>query len=69
MSNFSYFENLNLDFRNKAIFLDVDGTLVPDKSLNFDSAVLRQLEKLKAGNRVFLCTNSKKRNHECQKSN
>lgn len=54
----SYFEEINFNLENRIIFLDVDGTLVPDKGLNFDSLVLRQLEKLKQKNRVFLCTNS-----------
>ena len=54
----NYFEAINLDFQNQVIFLDIDGTLVSDKGLNFDSLVLRQLEKLKAKNKVFLCTNS-----------
>jgi len=54
----NYFEEINFDLRNRIIFLDIDGTLVPDRGLNFDLSVLRQLEKLKAQNRVFLCTNS-----------
>lgn len=57
--NYAHFEDLN--FSGRIIFLDVDGTLLPDGGLDFDPAVIRQLEKLKRDNRVFLCTNSNDR--------
>jgi len=66
----NYFEEAEFNYLGKrTIFLDIDGTLVPDKSLNFDNAVMRQLEKLKKNNRVFLCTNSndKIRNNQIEK--
>lgn len=66
----NYFEEINLDLKGRIIFLDLDGTLVPDSGLSFDAAVLRQIEKLKAVNRIFLCTNSnnKIRNGQIEKT-
>jgi len=60
MSNHSYyFEDISSGyFENKIIFLDIDGTLLPDGNFDFDSSVIRHLEGLKQNNKVFLCTNS-----------
>lgn len=57
------FENLDLNFRDQTIFLDIDGTLLPDNLHDFDSdsPALRHLELLKRANRVFICTNSNAR--------
>lgn len=52
------FEKLNFDFKNHIVFLDIDGTLVPDGDLVLDSEVVRQVQKLQQKNSVFLCTNS-----------
>lgn len=52
-----YFEELNVDFENKIIFLDVDGTLSADSDFVFEDAVLNQLNKIKEKNEIYLCSN------------
>lgn len=52
------FEELDFTFKDKTIFLDVDGTLLPDGQTYFSPAVMRNLERLRSANQVFLCTNS-----------
>ncbi len=56
--NDKYFEDLNLNFIARTIFLDVDGTLFPDGQLYPSQAVIGKLAELKLNNEVFLCTNS-----------
>ncbi|MFA7685202.1 MAG: HAD-IIIA family hydrolase [Candidatus Gracilibacteria bacterium] len=58
------FANLNVDFRDKIVLLDVDGTLIGDSMVNFADDVLEKITEMKKLNIVYLCTNSsdKKRN-------
>ncbi len=54
------FENLDIDSENKLVFLDIDGTIIPDGAApEFSDAVLGKIRQLKAGNQVFLCTNTR----------
>lgn len=52
------FENLEINFKNKIIFLDIDGTLIPDGCLDFKNEVIKKIGLLKKENTIFLCTNS-----------
>jgi predicted HAD superfamily phosphohydrolase YqeG len=54
-----FFEEVTTDFKNRIVFLDVDGTLTNDSSDFFDSKVLRKILMLKKSNQLYLCTNSK----------
>lgn len=56
-----YFEDLDIDFKDKIVFLDIDGTLAPDSHTNFSPAVLGQIKKIGANNTLYLCTNSRNR--------
>lgn len=53
------FYDLEIDFADKTVLLDVDGTLGPDNRLNFNESTKRKIEELKAKNEVFICTNSR----------
>ncbi|MBU1179716.1 HAD hydrolase-like protein [Patescibacteria group bacterium] len=52
------FENLKIDFENKIVFLDIDGTLIPDNEINFSAQTVECLDKIKQKNKLYLCTNS-----------
>lgn len=52
-----YFENLEVDFSGKTVFLDIDGTLLPDTESRVEQVVLQQIEKIKRNNFLFFCTN------------
>lgn len=55
----NFFENLDFDYGERCvIFLDIDGTLVPDGEWNLDEAVLKAINNCKRKNEVYLCTNS-----------
>lgn len=55
----NYFEELNVDFENRVVLLDADGTLVADDgSLDISRPVLDKIAELKRNNTVFLCVNS-----------
>ncbi|MDO8594553.1 MAG: hypothetical protein Q7R93_03490 [bacterium] len=53
------FEELSVDFTHTTVFLDVDGTLAPDGSLEFSSEVLQKVRELSGKNQVLLCTNKR----------
>ena len=54
-----YFENLDFShFKNKLIFLDIDGTIVADSKFDVSADVLHKIKELDENNQVFLCTNS-----------
>lgn len=57
-----FFEDAAFDFAGQTVFLDVDGTLAPDNSVQFSPEVMQEVRDLSAKNRVLLCTN--KRNTE-----
>ncbi len=61
VTNNMEFEKSEFNFKNKIIFLDVDGSLIPDGGLEFNPEVINKVEKLKEKNSVFLCTNSRDR--------
>lgn len=52
-----FFENFTVDFENKLVLLDIDGTLTVDGSAEIFDAVKRKVEELKFVNKVFLCSN------------
>lgn len=52
-----YFEELEINFSDKIVLLDVDGTLTPDSQNNFTPEILLQIEKMKLTNCLYLCTN------------
>jgi len=52
------FKDLNIDFSEKIILLDVDGTLVEDSSHEVEVGVVKMVDELKLNNVVYLCTNS-----------
>lgn len=49
---------LKTDIENSIVLIDIDGTLAPDSSDSVDPETLADLNKLKAKNTVYLCTNS-----------
>ena len=52
------FETLKTeDISGKTIFLDVDGSLIPEGQLDFDPRVIESILNLKKRNNVFLATN------------
>jgi predicted HAD superfamily phosphohydrolase YqeG len=54
-----FFENLDLtNIKNNLIFLDIDGTLVPDNCVEMGEEILENLKILQKNNQVYLCTNS-----------
>lgn len=52
-----FFEEIKTDFREKTVFLDVDGTLLPDGEKDIEQKTIEQIKKLKQNNRVLFCTN------------
>lgn len=56
-----FFEELSVSLSGTTIFIDVDGTLVPDNESSFESAVVAQLRRLQKKNMVYVCTNSNNR--------
>lgn len=54
-----YFEEAPLDYFNKIIFLDIDGTLTADSEENVKPDVIERVRALKQNNEVYLCTNLK----------
>lgn len=57
-----YFEDLEIYFTGYTIFLDIDGTILIDRSAKVDDKVLQKIRNLKDKNVVLLCTNSKDSN-------
>jgi len=59
--NLIFFEDTLFNLRNRIIFVDIDGTLLPDSESVLDARVRESIYLLKKHNEVYLCTNS--RNH------
>jgi len=60
------FKDLNTDgLKGYIIFLDIDGTLVDDNTLELNEATKRKVRELEISNQLYLCSNS--RNHERNK--
>lgn len=58
--NLFQFEEIE-DIFGMTIFLDIDGTLVPDNCFEIDNNTILKVEKLKRTNTIYLCTNSQNR--------
>lgn len=56
-NNQQTFEELTISFEKHTVFLDVDGTLAPDGSMDFSPEVVRKVRELALHNQVLLCTN------------
>ena len=57
------FKDLNTGgLKGYVIFLDIDGTLVDDNTIELSEAAERKVRELENGNQLYLCSNS--RNHE-----
>lgn len=54
-----FFEDLADGVAGTTIFLDVDGTLVPDGESELSPEVTRKVRELASGNQVLLCTNKR----------
>jgi len=64
------FQEMNIsDLNDYIIFLDIDGTIANDDENEMDKKVLHQINKLREGNQIYLCSNSRnhKRNREISK--
>ena len=59
MARLPTFEDKSVHFTDKVILLDVDGTLAPDRSLQFETPTLDKIKLLAATNLVYLCTNTR----------
>lgn len=56
-----FFEDLAINCCNKIIFLDIDGTLLPDSECLLSDRIVEAINTLAKNNEIHLCTNS--RNH------
>ncbi len=59
MDNTLPFEQLSEKISGATVFLDVDGTLMPDDSLAVSEVVLSKVKELAEHNQVLLCTNKR----------
>jgi len=59
--NLAFFEDITQNLNGKVIFIDIDGTLLPDSECCLGTGVIEAVSTLKKRNEVYLCTNS--RNH------
>ncbi len=59
MYNALSFEQCTDVITGATVFLDVDGTLMPDNSLTATDVVLAKVKELAVNNRVLLCTNKR----------
>lgn len=60
-NNLPDFETLSLGAEGATVFLDVDGTLVPDGESELAPEVLWKVRELASRNQVLLCTNKRDR--------
>ncbi|MEK7208043.1 MAG: hypothetical protein AAB699_00665 [Patescibacteria group bacterium] len=68
--NERFFEELAVNFHDMAVFLDADGTLLPDGEREVSDAARAKVGELKKSNRVCLCINARtsERNEELARS-
>lgn len=59
--NLTFFEDITQNLNDKIIFIDIDGTLLPDSEYYLSTGVIEAVRALKKRNEIYLCTNS--RNH------
>ena len=59
------FEEININFKDKIILLDIDGTLVTDSDIDISESIIKKVLEIKKQNEIYLCTN--KRNLERNK--
>ncbi len=60
-----YFENTILQQSHGTVFLDIDGTLVPDGESEIRDIVIKRVQALKENYSIYLLTNDKDKTRVC----